>query len=313
MRVISAAVIALALAGAASGAATVRMADNATVTTAKVTLADVAVIETANAAERAKMAGVVVAFVGEAEGVVKVDGSTVRQALTGAGVNAAGVRICGAASALVTRLDGKRRESEALAAVEKYIAATAPKDHFTISQVDVEFSAPCAKPVVMAAQPKELSGRVRFDIADAANPDKAAGSVFASVEKSVPVVVARKRVSAGSQIGAADVEVEYRAPSEALEAAGAGEVIGRKAARTVEPGTAVTQKALRDEVAVKRGDQLVLEYDTGGMLVTMKMRALENASVGDVVRLRREGEKSEMLGKIAGPGRAVPVFGADAK
>lgn len=314
MRLIATAVIALTLAAAASGAATVRMADSATVTTAKVTLADVAVIETANAAERARMAGVVVAFVGEAEGVVKVDGSTVRQALTGAGVNAAGVRICGAAEAMVTRVDGKRQNSAALAAVEKYLAARAPKEHFTVSQVDVTFTGQCAKPVIIGAQPKEMSGRVKFEVADASDPSKAVGTVLATVEKSVPVLVVRKRVPAGSEIRDEDVEVEYKAASGADESSvTTGEVVGRKTARTLPAGAAVTQSALRDEVVVKRGDQVALEYETGGMMITMKMRALENAGLGDVARLRREGEKTEMLGKIAGPGRAVPVFGADAK
>jgi len=310
LKLAAAVIAAMIIATTAMGAVTVRMTDRAAVAGAKVTLGDVASIETANPDERARLAGVVVAVVTEKEGAVRLDSESVRQALANAGVNVAEVNVCGAASVEVSRANAAQ-SATVVQAVDKYLAALMPHKHFAVSGISFDFTAPADfQPVASDVRPREPVGRVKFDIADARDAQKTIGHVFATVEKTVPVLIARRRISGGTMLSADDVRVEYRAASALQdETLATGDAAGQRLIQTVEAGKVITAKMLQPEDVVRRGDEVILVYRKGGMVVSMKTKALENAAVGDVVRLKRAGERLEHLGKVDGAGRAVPIGG----
>jgi len=314
VRFIAAAVAALGLTALAGGTAVVRMSDAAAVDGARVTLGDVAVIETTNAAERAKLAGVVVAYFAAGVDEVRVDSESVRQALSGAGVSAARVDICGAATATVSRV-GAGLYGQTAKAIEQYLSGEAPKGHFAVSELAFEGTAPAGlRPAVAGARPKVFDGRVRFEIGDAGEPTKAVCVAWATISRKTPVVVTRRRIFGGSRLTADDVAVEYRGAGGAGAAvADAGDAVGRHILNTVEAGRVLTEELLEAESIVKRNDTVAVEYEAKGVKVTMKATVLEAAATGDVVRLRRAGERSEFLGRITGRGKAAVLSGGEGK
>ena len=311
MRLTAAIVMLLAAAGAVRGSAVVTMSDAAAVSCARVTLSDVATVDAPSPAERSRLSSVVVAYLSCETDEVLVDSETVRGALSGVGVNLAEVSICGAATSKVTRADNSR--SLLVGAIERYVSSRFPKDSPGISGIVFDFK-PVAglSPVVTSAEPSSLEGRVRFAIADVREDSKTVGHVWADVARKVPVVVARRRVSAGRVIEFGDVAVEHRDASEgAAGVASLAEAVGRRVVSTIEPGSVLSGDSLISLDVVKRGDEVALEYTRDGLVISMRLRALENAAVGDVVRLKRQGERGEHLGRITGPGMAVPALGGD--
>ena len=91
--------ILMALAPAAAGTV-VRLSTRASVEGPRVTLGELAVIETPNPAKRARLACVVVDYLGEACARKNISSETVREALMGAGLNLAEIRISGASSSM---------------------------------------------------------------------------------------------------------------------------------------------------------------------------------------------------------------------
>gem|GEM_PF-6682489 len=313
MRFLATAVLTVALAAWASASATVRMSESAVVGSGKVTLGDVAVVETLSAAERAKMSGVVLAFIPIDAETVRIDANTVRSALSGAGVNLVYVNIEGPSEVAVRRSDAANTAKTLTGAIEKYVVRYRPKEHVAVTDVALDFTpGDSLEPVVTAARPAELDGRVRFDVADAGQAGETVGHAWATISRTAYVVVARRRVFGGSTLAAQDLELECRPATEAASAMGAiEEAVGRKAVMTLEAGKVITEGVLQNDVVVKRGDEVALEYESPAMTVTVRMVALENAAAGDVARLRRLGQRSEHLGRIVGPGRAVPLTGGE--
>jgi flagella basal body P-ring formation protein FlgA len=312
MRAILATAAVLALAAMAAGSATVRMSETATIDSSKVTLGDVAAIETLNAAERSKMAGVVVAYMAKSEEEKRVDGETVRAALSGAGVNVGEVNICGAAATKVSRTAASAG-TKLMSAVDRYLAAAAPKKHFAVTDVTFDFTPGLEfEPTVTAAHPQELSGRVRLDVAGAGDASTVVGHIYATLSKTTPVVVAKRRLFGGQVVAAEDLKTEYRSEAEAAGALGdAGEAAGKRLSATLEAGRPVMAAGLQSNDAVKRGDTVVIEYEKGALAISIRAAALENGSVGDVIRLKRPGERTEHTARIVAPGRAVPATGGE--
>ena len=242
---------------------------------------------------------------------MRVDSESVREALSGAGVNAARVDICGAAAATVNRA-GAGLYGQTAKAIERYLSAEAPKGHFAVSELEFEGTAPAGlRPVVAGARPKVFDGRMKFEIADAGEPSKGVCAAWATVSRKRTVVVTKRRIFGGSRLTADDVSVEYRAGEAESAVADASDAVGRQVVSTVEAGSVLTEQMLEAGIVVKRNDDVAVEYESGGVKVTMKAVVLENAAAGDVVRLRRAGERSEFLGRITGRGKAAVLNGGE--
>ena len=296
----------LLIAAAAEAAVTVRVADRAAASGAAVRLADVARIE-GGGPDEARMADVVVALPAEGTREASVTAADIREALGAAGFNLAEVSISGAATSTVTLEAAGPARSEMAAAVNAFIAGVRPSKRFRLSGLRADFApAQGMKPVVVAASPKDLSGMVRFDVADEASISTVAGHVYATLAPAAPALVAAKRIEKGHVVGPDDVEVKYIGEAESAEAIGQmSGAVGRRAAYTVEQGKVISEWHLARTAAVERGDEVTLEISSGGLAVRVKTSALESAAEGDVARLRRAGTRDEYLARITGPGTAV--------
>lgn len=306
-------VVAVGIAAIAA-ASEVRMVENATADHTIVTLSDIAVIEKANAAERERLSNVAVGLMGEDAQSVTIDAPSVRAALSNAGVNLARVTVSGASASRVTK--SARTASQASwapLAIGTYLKGVDPEGAYTVSDIRLDWT-PAAglAPVVVAANPKKMSGLVCFDAADASEASKVIGHVYATVTKSVRMVVARRRISTGQMIAPDDVEARYVTEEEAAGSVESAEsAVGRRLLYTLEPGTPILQKYLKNEDTIKRGDEVILSYSNEGLKVTVRTVALQNAGDGDRLRLRRAGGTEEHIGVVTGAGRAVPVTGEE--
>jgi len=298
----------MAITAAAQGAV-IRVNESAVVETPRITLGEVAVIE-APPAQRARLAAVVVAYVPRGESGTDVAGETLREALSGVGFNLAELRMTGAVKTAV-----ELKSSLALRAVStaaaRYLAAAAPKARFAVANVKLDFAPPKDfTPVVTAVRPGATAGPVRFDIADAADPSVALGHARARLEKSVPVLVARRALPGGCRISAGDIEIKFL-PAESARGAlsDAHEAIGRRTLVAVSRGGALSAAGMEEEPAIRRGDKVVLAVTRGKLTVSVNTRAQENGLVGDVVRLKKAHGRGEYLATVTGPARATPLSG----
>jgi flagella basal body P-ring formation protein FlgA len=303
--------IVLAIATVAE-AATVRVQPTAVAADAKVTVADVAVIEEAGEDLNERLGAIVVAYLPEdcASRVIRAE--SLREAITAAGVNPSRVNLTGAVRCRVT-FEGAASSGRGalLAAAECYLRGAAPKARFSVADLEIDFEYTTDfVPVVTAVQPSAAVGPVRFDVADAADPSVKVGHLYADLSKSVPALVAKRRMVGGHKVGGDDLEVAYVSAAEAPDfCSELSEVIGRRTLRTITAGEVLRTSCLENRIVIKRRDQVTFLVQTRTMTASIRTLALEDGAVGDVVRLRRLGQRREYLGRVIGPGKAEPLGG----
>lgn len=129
------------------------------------------------------------------------------------------------------------------------------------------------------------------------------GSRFGSDEPTgamTPVVVLRHTVRRGEVITANKLELvempRTPAPGTFLEME---PLIGRRMAQTLGVGVPVRERHLQMEWSVLEDDPIVIETDTGQMIVAMAGIALENGQIGDFIRVRNLRSERVVTGMVA--------------
>jgi flagellar basal body P-ring formation protein FlgA len=80
------------------------------------------------------------------------------------------------------------------------------------------------------------------------------------------------------------------------------EVSGMISTRTLLPGRTIQVATLRAPFAVKRGASVRLTFAFGNMMISASGTPLENASVGDVIRVRNLDSGVTVSGTVMGDG-----------
>jgi flagellar basal body P-ring formation protein FlgA len=80
------------------------------------------------------------------------------------------------------------------------------------------------------------------------------------------------------------------------------EVSGMISTRTLLPGRTIQVATLRAPFAVKRGASVRLTFAVGNMVISASGTPLENASVGDVIRVRNLDSGVTVSGTVMGDG-----------
>ena len=101
-------------------------------------------------------------------------------------------------------------------------------------------------------------------------------------------VIPKQIIYPGEEISAGVIEeVDVTNPKLAGEyARTVGEVTGMISTRTLLPGRTIQLSALRAPYAVKRGSAVRLAFSMGSMIISAAGTPLQDASVGDVIRVR---------------------------
>lgn len=122
----------------------------------------------------------------------------------------------------------------------------------------------------------------------------------------VDVVVAARTIEVGETIRIGDLRVEsvpYARSNDGC-AKRFEEVIGRVAARRIGEGAPIAARSLRAELAVKRGDRVVVRALAGGLAVTLRANAVENGSLGDAITFVNSGTGRTLKARVIGRGEA---------
>ena len=80
------------------------------------------------------------------------------------------------------------------------------------------------------------------------------------------------------------------------------EVLGKVTTRTLLPGRTIPVAALRDSWAVERGKTVQLIFSGKGLIITAMGTPLENAAIGDFIRVRNIESGVIVSGTVMGDG-----------
>ncbi|WP_442792867.1 flagellar basal body P-ring formation chaperone FlgA [Rhizobium sp. SL86] len=117
-------------------------------------------------------------------------------------------------------------------------------------------------------------------------------------------VVPKQIIYPGQEISAAFLqEVDVTNPNLARGyATSMEEVEGMVSTRTLLPGRTIQVSTLRAPFAVKRGSAVRLTFSIGNMMISASGTPLENAAIGDVIRVRNTDSGVIVSGTVMGDG-----------
>lgn len=129
------------------------------------------------------------------------------------------------------------------------------------------------------------------------------GTAYEAVE----AAVLRHPVARGEIIRADHIAVERRARAEIGGAAPAlaSEAVGMAARRALRAGDALRTGDLAKPELVQRNESVTLVLETPGLVLTLRGKALEAGSLGEVVNVLNIHSKRTIPGVVSGPGRVT--------
>lgn len=137
---------------------------------------------------------------------------------------------------------------------------------------------------------------------DGAQPVRVTGRAFATVE--VPVLA--RTIPAGTEISGNDIEwVSHRSdrlrPDAVLDPEA---IIGHEARRALRPGEPLRSYDLQRPLMVERGELVTLLFEAPGIQLSVRARAMEDASDGELARFVNLQSNRTVEALVDGPGRA---------
>ncbi len=128
--------------------------------------------------------------------------------------------------------------------------------------------------------------------------------VPARVQLSGPVLVASRPLPRGKRIERDDFQIEHRDLSRLRGdyLTRAEHLLGQVLTRPIAPGRPFRAQFLRPPSLVERGERVTLVARGGGLEVRMQGEALEDAALGESVRVRNLRSKRVVQGRVSGRG-----------
>lgn len=125
------------------------------------------------------------------------------------------------------------------------------------------------------------------------------------VYKEVPV--AKEGINRGQIIAKRDLQLEKKdvtnyANSELLDFE---EIINSKAKRNISASSIITASHIEKGNIINKGDKVQLIVQSGNIRIQAYGEALQDAKINDLLRVRREGTKTIIQGKVAEDGTVV--------
>jgi flagella basal body P-ring formation protein FlgA len=126
------------------------------------------------------------------------------------------------------------------------------------------------------------------------------GEVWTEIQVPVPT----RRIAAGEVIGEDDLTL---VPMRSDQVSGrtltsAQAMVGMEAKRLLSPGRPVQAGSVNQPVIIQRNKPVTVEFRQGPLLVTARGRALEDAGMGDLVRVQNLDSSRTLTATVTGPG-----------
>jgi flagella basal body P-ring formation protein FlgA len=114
-------------------------------------------------------------------------------------------------------------------------------------------------------------------------------------------------VTRGTVLKSADVVIERRAKADLGDdpCDSAAAVVGLAARRTLRSGQALRSADLMKPELVQRGEAVTLVYETPGIYLTIRGKAMESGAEGDLISVSNGQSKGTLQGIVSGPGRVT--------
>lgn len=135
----------------------------------------------------------------------------------------------------------------------------------------------------------------------AANPVKTL-TVSGLIEKMVQLPVLSASATAGDIISSSDIEwVDVPVRNTVYDTiADADTLIGKTPLRSVEAGIPVRKRDITAPQLVARGDEVLLQFNEGGLQLTAKGKAMQNGAEGEVIRIVNLSSNQSLRGEVVG-------------
>ncbi|MGF1464358.1 MAG: flagellar basal body P-ring formation chaperone FlgA [Maricaulaceae bacterium] len=143
---------------------------------------------------------------------------------------------------------------------------------------------------------------------DGAEPHRVTGRYFVLTDAPAPI----RPIPSGQVIEAGDLEwIQVREDRlRADMAQDPADLVGMAARRTLRAGSPVRALDVRPPVTIAKNDLVDVVFETAGMRLTARARALEDAATGDMARLMNLNSNRMIEAEVTGPGQArVPLVG----
>jgi flagella basal body P-ring formation protein FlgA len=79
-------------------------------------------------------------------------------------------------------------------------------------------------------------------------------------------------------------------------------VVGQQLRYSLAMGTALTPRSLKQQKIVQRGEQVILVAQAGSMEVRMNGMAMEDATLGDKIKVKNSSSNRVVEGVVQAPG-----------
>jgi flagella basal body P-ring formation protein FlgA len=79
---------------------------------------------------------------------------------------------------------------------------------------------------------------------------------------------------------------------------GIEKIVGKKVNRQINKGEVISANYLENEVLVNRGGKVNIIVQSGAVSIRTSGVALQDASIGDIIRVQREGSRQSLQGKV---------------
>lgn len=161
-------------------------------------------------------------------------------------------------------------------------------------------------PVAVRFDPRNGRFDTVFDIANSTGATPARLRFTGTAVDTVAAVVLTRAVDRNEIIKASDVAIERRPRAEVgRDVAVSTQVIGMQARRQLRQGEALRQSDLAKPDLVQRDQAVTIVYQTAGITLTIRGKALENGAEGDAVSVMNLQSKRTFSGTVVGRNQVV--------
>jgi len=162
------------------------------------------------------------------------------------------------------------------------------------------------KPLAVRYEPRTTRFDVTFEIAREQGAPSTRLRFTGTAIEMVEVTVATRSIERGEILKTADVVVERRPKSEALyDPAPRERALGMQLRKSARAGQYLRMADLAKPDLVQRDQNVTLIYETNGLYLTMRGKAVDAGSEGDTVSVVNLQSKRTVQGTVSGPGQVT--------
>jgi flagella basal body P-ring formation protein FlgA len=162
------------------------------------------------------------------------------------------------------------------------------------------------QPVSARFEPRNGRFDVSFEVGSESNASPAKLRFTGTAVETVEAAVLTRNVERNELLKSSDVMIERRPKAEVgSDAATRGAAIGMQMRRQVRAGQALRTADLAKPDLVQRDDNVTLIFESAGLYLTIRGKALENGTEGDMVNVLNLQSKRTISGVVVGRGQVA--------